>query len=177
MRVPEPEVRPNPELSEIFSYPQERYSLPVGVLAPRSQVKVQRFTRSFNFSNSAEWEEPAWPQVRWGRLRPQVSPLVHLRAMDDAVPDVRTQEEVVDWRQVREWVRSGRMQLTDLVDVGRGWETVQACAELGEEVDLAVSRSRWGHRLRVAGAVALFFLLPVALLSAAALLWRVLHGF
>ncbi len=148
---------------------QQDYELPVGVLAPRTQVRVRRFSRFFNLANYQELVELARPSIGYPFPR-RASPDSPL-AMNEEVRHVRTQEQVVDWHQVRKWVRSGRLQLTDLIDVGRGWETIQACVELGEEVDLSLNRSRWGHRLRVVGLTALFFVLPVALLFTAAWIW------
>lgn len=99
--------------------------------------------------------------------------LLEASARGSAPLQVSADEGTASLEEVRQRVRSGELKLTDLVDVGQGWEMVGACALLDEACE---PQRRQAARRKVLfwGGV---FLLVLVLLGVLLVYSRLLTGY
>ncbi|MGI5862945.1 MAG: hypothetical protein ACOX6T_12910 [Myxococcales bacterium] len=88
----------------------------------------------------------------WHGLVRFIGPFGLLRAFVETPNEVLDSEGEADFVQVRRLLLEGRMALTDLVDVGQGWQTVGECYPF-EQTALVIRERERARRLQVALAV------------------------
>ncbi len=143
-------------LAQVHPIRAERFAR---VLAPSSRVKIRRMPPP---SLPPETFFPGWTLGRSARRWVDLLPLREIPPHDQSL----------EWRQVQARVKAGRIPLSDLIDVGRGWEQVSDCTELEQEVDQALERARRRHRMLTAGLILANVLWPLLFLFAVAVMFR-----
>lgn len=102
-------------------------------------------------------EESAYRSTHRGD-RIDIAPLV---ARTEAPRNVSVEEHEAPLHRVRELVETGALSGRDLIDVGRGWESIADCFEVSEAIETRKDERK--RRLRIVVALAALVLGLLAL--------------